>query len=387
MDGLRDEGRFVRLVLSDPSGTEGGAWLKVVVQPVLLGSGRALQAVFRGERKEKHLTMKGGDVAARLAELLGMGFRRVHLQCIDEDVHVRITKKGKALVKVGKPSVTTLQAPSAHDRRKNYPLPAGRADGFLEAAGIMRHGRVRASMQDKFRQINCFLDVLRQARLLSDERPARVRIVDCGCGRALLSFAACHYLRDVAGIAVGLVGVDEDSEVVASAEALRERLGEEDVELVQARILEYEPREGADIVLSLHACDTATDEALAQGVKWGARLILAAPCCQHELHHRIERSEFGAVLRHGILRERMADILTDSLRAAALRVMGYKADVIEFISPGHTAKNLMIRAEKVRGIHRRAMADEYVRLRDFWGVAPAIEALLGEAFGEALRRG
>jgi SAM-dependent methyltransferase len=209
-----------------------------------------------------------------------------------------------------------------------------------------------------------------------------VRIVDCGCGRALLTLAACHYLRDVCGKAVHCVGIDADPEVIASAEKLRARLGERDVELVEAHIADYEPPAQPHVVLSLHACDTATDEALACAVAWRADLILAAPCCQHELHRALDRREFRAVLRHGILRERTADILTDALRAAALRVMGYKADVIEFIAPGHTAKNLMIRADRARGIDRRAAARDYEALRDFWGVQPAIEPLLGKGFGK-----
>jgi SAM-dependent methyltransferase len=384
LTAISDESRFVRLVFSGPSRSSQGEWRKIVVRPVMLAAGRALQAVLEAERKESRRTLQPDDAGTAIGEFFAMHFRHIHLLCTDEDLHVRITRKGKALVKVGKPSVTELPVAASHDRAKEYPIPPDKADPFLERLGIMRKGRVRASMQDKFRQINHFLEILSHTRLLR-EGPLEggdgaLRIVDCGCGRALLTFAACHYLRDIMGKAVACVGVDANAEVIASAEKLRATLDEADMELVHAAIAEYDSDRAPNLVFSLHACDTATDEALARGVAWKADLIMAVPCCQHELHHSLDRPEFRAILQHGILRERTADILTDALRAAALRVMGYKADVIEFISPGHTAKNLMIRAERVRGIDRQAFAREYLALREFWGVQPAIERLLGEEF-------
>ena len=344
----------------------------------------ALQAVLQGARKQHTLMVDPGEMAARFNEWMGMGFRNIHLQCTDRDVHVRISKKGKALVKQGKPSVAELPDAREHDREKQYPLPASRPDDFLEQVGIMRNGKVVAAMRDKFRQINHFLELLQQTQVVREHKGDTLRLVDCGCGRALLTFAACHYLRDVCGLSVQVAGVDANGEVIASARGLCERLGETDVELVQARICDYVAEAQPDVVLSLHACDTATDEALGAAVRWGAGAIMAAPCCQHELHHRLARPEFRATLRHGILRERAADIATDSLRAAALRVMGYRTDVIEFISPGHTAKNLMIRAEKARAMRRKEAAREYLALRDFWSVTPAIEGMLGVGFADVL---
>jgi SAM-dependent methyltransferase len=209
-------------------------------------------------------------------------------------------------------------------------------------------------------------------------------MLDCGCGRAFLTLAAYHYLRERGGRSVQLVGVDADAEVIARASELRDKLGYGEVQFARSRILDYDPPQPPQALFSLHACDTATDEAIAQGVKWRADLILCAPCCQHEFHHQIARPEFRAALRHGILRERTADILTDALRAAALRVMGYRTDVMEFISSGDTPKNLMIRAERSSGAVPPRAAAEYLALRDFWGVKPCIEELLGASFKERL---
>ena len=386
VNALRDERRFIRLTLSGPAKPDEAEWQRVVLRRVLLSSGPRIQAVLQGKRKQVTQTLPDNELEPRLRDFLDMGFRHINLQCADGDLHVRITRKGKALVSRGKPSVAAAPLAAAHDREKDYPFPANRPDAFLEKLGIMRNGRVVAAMRDKFRQINQFLKLLCGTKLLHGRPEERIRMVDCGCGRAFLTFAAYHYLRDRLGLSAELVGVDADDNVLASAAKLREAVDFGDVELVRARIGDYEPTAPPQVVLSLHACDMATDEAIAQGVRWGAELILCVPCCQHELHHRIlSRKEFRAALRHGILRERMADILTDALRAAALRVMGYKAEVIEFISPGHTAKNLMIRAEKTRGIRIRDAAREYLALRDaFLNVTPHIEQLLGQEFANRL---
>ena len=255
-----------------------------------------------------------------------MGFLNIHLQCADGDLHVRITRKGKALISRGKPSLESAPPAPPHDRRKEYPFPPDEPDEFLETIGVMREGRVLQPMREKFRQVNHFLALLSHTELVRRPQGGPLRLMDCGCGRAFLTLAAYHYLREKRGMSVQLAGVDADAEVIARASELRDRLGYEEVQFARSRILEYEPPERPQAVFSLHACDTATDEAIAQGVKWQADLILCAPCCQHELHHQVARPEFRAALRHGILRERVADILTDALRAAALRVMGYRTE-------------------------------------------------------------
>lgn len=388
LNALRDETRFVRLTLSGPKDPKSAEWRKVALHPVQLAAGRRIQAVLQGATKQVMRTVEPAELEARLREFLALGFLHISLQCVDAELHVRITRKGKALVSRGKPSsaVTPAEAAAPHDREKEYPFPAQEPNRFLEILGIMRDGRVLAPMQDKFRQINHFLSILARTELLRRPRE-EIRIIDSGCGRAFLTLAAYHYLREKRNIAVTMTGIDQNAEVIARAGELRDRLRYAAVAFAQSRILDYQPPAPPHAVLSLHACDTATDEAIAQGVKWGAELILCAPCCQHELHHRLERPEFQAVLRHGILRERLADILTDALRAAALRIMGYRTDVIEFISPESTAKNLLIRAEKAGAGPLRGAVEEYRALRDTWAITPAIETLLGESLQARLAMG
>jgi SAM-dependent methyltransferase len=320
--------------------------------------------------------------------VLALPFSQLHVQSTTGDLHVRITKKGRALIRRGKASRREREPVLAHDRRKPYPIPADGHDSFLQAIGIMgRSGSVRAAMQGKFRQINEFLRLMEQMLSPEDLAERPLEIVDCGCGNAYLTFAAYHYLNDIKGIPAHVVGVDTNEEIIAKCRDLSASLGWEAVEFRVSRIREFAPERPPDLVLSLHACDTATDEAIAQGVHWGSRFILAAPCCQHELHDTLRAPLFQPVLRHGILKERTADILTDAFRALVLRIMGYRTDVVQFVDPEHTAKNLMIRAKKGLKLGDKAHVREYERLKEFWGVEPCIEGLLGQAIGPYLRRG
>ena len=249
---------------------------------------------------------------------------------------------------------------------------------MLEAMGILtRDGRVRPTMRAKYTQINEFLKLL--AHVLDDAElrtmGREVSILDCGCGASYLTLAVHHYLKDVLDIPARVLGVDVNEEVIRKSVERSEGLGE-GLSFACGRIGAADAQ--PDVVLALHACDTATDDAIAQAIRSEARVLLSVPCCHHNLNDQL-RAEGPAealrpLLRHGILRQRTADLVTDAFRAVALRIMGYQTDVLEFISPEHTARNLMIRA--VRGCRRSARAAfvrEYLELCRFWGVAPYIE--------------
>lgn len=378
-----DEATFLRLTASGKARGADVPWIKVVVRPVMVRGLRRVQFSYFDDKKDITKNFTGARVGEKLDELLAMGFSQLHVQSTTGDLQVRITKKGRALIRRGKASLREREPVLAHDRRKPYPIPADGDDSLLQAIGIMgRSGSVRAAMQGKFRQVNEFLRLMEQ--MLSpddlDQRP--LEIVDCGCGNAYLTFAAYHYLNDIKGIPVHVVGVDTNEEIIAKCRDLSASLGWEAVEFRVSRIREFAPERPPDLVLSLHACDTATDEAVAQGIRWGSRFILAAPCCQHELHDTLRAPLFQPVLRHGILKERTAEILTDAFRALVLRIMGYRTDVVQFVDPEHTAKNLMIRARKGLKPGGRQLVREYEELKAFWQVAPHIEELLGDSLGQ-----
>lgn len=382
-----DEETFLRLTLSGRRREGSTPWAKISVRPVLIRGRRAMQFSYFDGRQEIAQNFWGEALQERLDEVLAMPFSHLHVQSTAGDLHIRITRKGKALITTGKPSRPEPEPIRAHNRTKRYPLAVHTPDAFLQAIGIMdRQGRVRPSMQGKFRQINEFLRVVEQTVPQPTPGSQPLHLVDCGCGKAYLTFAAYHFLSDVCGRPVHVVGLDVNEEVINQCCQLRDSLGWDGLEFHVTRIAEFTPAVPPDLVLSLHACDTATDEAIAQGIRWGSRVILAAPCCQHELHRQIRVPLFRPLLRHGILRERLADLLTDTFRALTLRIMGYRTQVIEFVSPEHTSKNLLIRAEKGLKPGDPTAVREYQELKSFWDVSPCLEKLLGEEMEQLLGR-
>ncbi len=380
---------FRRLTLSAPAGAAEPPWEKIVARPVEIRSDRCIQVTYSGGGKNNVRNFREREWPRQFDDLLAGPFTQIHVQTADGDLHIRITRKGRVLISKGAPSVAGPAQALPHNRTKDYPLPADGPDSFLEAIGIKnQRGEVRPSMQAKFRQINAFIGLVEPlvVRSTGDEPlvPARLprplEILDCGCGSAYLTFALHHVLVHSRRIRATLTGIDRNREVIEKCLALRDQLGWSDLSFHVADIGAFRPANPPDLVLSLHACDTATDEAIAKGILSNSRAIVAAPCCQHELHHKIKSPHFTAVLRHGILRERLADILTDTFRALALQIMGYRTQVVEFVSADATPKNLLIRAERTQEPGNADAAREYVELKQFWNVEPAIEGLLGTAF-------
>jgi SAM-dependent methyltransferase len=339
----------------------GTGWRKLVADgvtasPVTLRRGEAVKVVD-GPRTE---TVPRADWPARLDALLE-GAKNVHLLAPDGDAHARRTKKGRWLVSHTRPS-SQAAASERHDRAPQHPLPAGHP---LFAA--------TKSTRDKERQVQHYVELLRALPLWDR---GRISVVDAGCGKAYMSLALVAYGREV-GTRVDLVGLDSNQSVIETVRGIAAGLGYDEARFEATTIDAYEHDGPIDLLVSLHACDTATDEAIAAGVRLGAETIVVAPCCHHELAAQIARREKDGLLRHGLLLGRQADLVTDALRAAALEAIGYRVDVIEFISAEHTAKNVMLRAFRAPSAAREARArSEYVELRDRFGVDPAIERLL-----------
>jgi hypothetical protein len=367
--------------------TRGGPspWVRVVVRPVEVRGAPHLQFAYFDRTKCVAKNFAGPEADAPLADLLALGFSGIHLSTRTEEIDLRTTKKGKVLVGRRAAGVDAAAPAAAHNRPKDVPLPEGRADHLLAALGIATpDGRVRPTMRAKYTQINEFLKHLRH--VLADaglrDLGRDVEILDCGCGSSYLTLAAHHYLNDVLGIPARITGVDVNDEVIRKSMARADQLGAERLAFACGRIGELDTK--PDIVLALHACDTATDDAIAQAVRSEAKLLLSVPCCHHDLNRAI-RPEGPAgvlrpVLRHGILQQRAADLVTDGFRALALRIMGYRTDVVEFVSPEHTARNLMIRAVRGVPVGEASFVAEYAELKRFWGVTPYIERALGDPF-------
>lgn len=350
------------LIRAVASGRPDGA--RVIVRPIVLKRGPALQAVIDDGVRPATKTFPNGQ---GIDELIDSGYRNWHVETAGKTVRVQTTKKGKILLALtGAPTQTATEA-NTHDRRKEHLLDPG--DPLFDAIG----GDAR-----KRRQVDAFLRALQAA--LPDDLPNALRVVDLGCGNAYLSFAAYKYLKE-RGVDVRLTGVDVRADQRERNTRLAHELGFTGVDFVAGTILDAKVDGGVDVVLALHACDTATDEALARALEWNARWILAAPCCHKDISRQLRRAEPTALTRSGILRERFADVLTDALRAAILRRHGYATEVVEFIDSAHTPRNVLLRASTERGrtepgSRKEGDDGDYERLVGEWGVTPHLATLL-----------
>ncbi len=374
-----DNDLFHQMIFSHKSENDQFPWLKIKVRPVLIKGRRSLQFSYFDQTKDITKNYSGPELETRLNEALAMPFGQINIQTASEDIQIKRSGKGKISITRGKPTHPEPAIDLSHNRLKHYLLKADKPDPLLQAIGIMnKQGKILAPMQHKFIQINEFLRIIEQTAPEKSSGP--IEIIDCGCGNAYLTFAAYHYLSHIRKIPVHVLGIDRNSKLIAKCNQLSLSLGWPKIEFHTSDIADFQltdSKNPPDMVLSLHACDTATDQVIANGILWQSRVILAAPCCQHELHHQLNHELFRPVLRHGILKERLADILTDAFRALVLRIMGYNTDVIEFVSAENTSKNLLIRAQKGLKTGEAGFINEYQNLKNFWQIIPVIETMLG----------
>jgi len=370
---------FIRAVFSGEQKGASVQWIKVVVRPVELKGQVHLQFSYFDEKKD--ITKNYLDEAdAKVDELLALPFRNIFVESGEGNVQVNFSKKGKPLISKSKPS--QVRTDLSHDHHKDRLLTPGNAAPFLQAIGIMTHdGRIKADMQRKYKQINEFLRLVDETASFSTWVDSPINIVDFGCGSGHLTFAMYFYLREVLGLDAYVTGVDIKSELMGQLQAKSEAMGWDQLKFQTGYISDYKTDAPPDVVIALHACDTATDDALAKGIGWGSKIIVCAPCCQHELQAQMAKVELPdplvSIFQDGIFFERMGDILTDTFRATILRIMGYRTDVTQFVPIEHTARNLMIRAVKTSQPVER-WVEQYQKLKLFWNVTPYLEKLLGE---------
>lgn len=384
---------FMKLVQSV---RRNGKAFKISVRPVEIGGEKRYQAEMNDAGQVRVKNFDANGIAEGLEEIISQkGARDLHLMTASGDLHVRVTRKGRVSVSRSAQMDRVAQV-RPHDRVKNVPLNQFDSSALLRAIGIADgEGKIRSSMRGKYDQVNEFLKVvgetLREARKPEKEH---FTVVDCGCGKAYLTISLWFYLCEVLKFPkVKVIGVDRRGDVIASARKMAEGLDlEGQVVFEEADLESFDLPDGADMVVSLHACDTATDEALARGVEWNARYILSAPCCQHELQKVLGTgggavaSEFAGLLRQGILRERLCDILTDSFRAMILRILGFRVQVLEFVSREATARNIMLKCEYAVKSGQPGPVGEYLELRDYWRVKPWLETRLMKYLEKHLSR-
>ncbi len=387
---LLDDGRLVRAVATGRRRNTTLRWRRLELRYVDVRAGRRLQVTAYDETQAHTRNVAvGADAATAVDELLVLPFSNWHVEGSGERIQLRFTKKGRPLLHRSK-TVATVDVDYAHDRTKRRRLEE--SDPLFSALGMTAgDGSIKPSRRAKFRQVQDLLGVLDPVideavargpgEALSAERP--LSVVDLGCGNAYLTFAAFRYLSQVRKIPTKVTGVDVSAPARAHNEEVAAVLGvSADVTFVAGRIGEFDTVEAPDLVLALHACDTATDDALARAVRWETPVIVAAPCCHHDIQRQLAKGSapdpYRLVTRHGILSERLADVLTDALRAAVLRLVGYRVEVMEFVDSRHTPRNALIRAVRTASPPDPATVDDYRALCSQWGVRPALAELLGD---------
>lgn len=319
---------------------------RVRIRPVELKGKLLYQASASEGTKVIHVNYTRKELLAYMQGCLNGEYSQLQIQGRRADGSVLISKKGKQTIKIkshpAKPAVKML----SHNRVKRYILPEGKPVPFLVDLGVMNpEEKIHMASYDKYKQINRFLEFIEDILpRLSRER--EITIVDFGCGKSYLTFAMYYFLRELRGYDVNIIGLDLKADVIENCSRLAENYGYAKLRFCQGDIAGYEGLEKVDMVVTLHACDKATDYALAKAVQWNAEVILSVPCCQHELNGMIQNEILAPVLKYGILKERMSALLTDGIRANLLESKGYAVQILEFIDMEHTPKNLLIRAVK-----------------------------------------
>lgn len=326
---------------------------KVRVRPLLLQGKLVFQVEeFRG-KQAFHQNLMKDEAYEYLQNAMSDTFRQMELASAKGSAQILVSKNGKMTVKVKKnrpvKGQAKIQAPFTlldHNRKKKYVLEEGKPIPFLQDLGVMTaDGRIVHSRYDKFRQINRFLEFV-QDILPKLPKGREINIIDFGCGKSYLTFAMYYYLKELNGFDIRVIGLDLKQDVIDHCNQLARKYGFEKLAFYHGDIASYEGVDQVDMVVTLHACDTATDYALAKAVRWNASVILSVPCCQHELNRQMKNDMLEPVLQYGLLKERMAALYTDGIRAEILENHGYRTQILEFIDMEHTPKNVLIRAVK-----------------------------------------
>ena len=339
---------FINMVISNPP--KNSDIIKVKVRPVLLKGNLLFQASEYCGKQIFHTNYTKEEFLKKLPDWLENNMKQLVMTCKSKQINILISKKGNATIKIKNITISdnkngkniTLQ----HNREKVYILTEGKPVPFLIDLGIMNsEGKILKPKYDKFKQINHFLEFIEDI-LPSLSKDREITILDFGCGKSYLTFAMYYYLKELKGYQIKVIGLDLKEDVIKHCSQLAEKYGYDNLHFLVGDIASYERAGKVDMVVTLHACDTATDYALFKAIQWEADVILSVPCCQHELNKQIKNDILNPILHYGLIKERLAALATDALRAELLEVVGYKSQILEFIDMEHTPKNILIRAIK-----------------------------------------
>ena len=362
---------FISAILSNPREKEKA--VKVKVRPLMKKNQLLFQLEEFRNNQAFHTNAVQEEACEKILEYMD-NMRQLQMETKRYSYMVLISKKGKVTIKKKMNKCGGKEVDMNHNRKKKYILEEGIKVPFLLDLGVMtQDGKIVKSRFDKFRQINRFLEFIEDILPQLDKKK-ELTILDFGCGKSYLTFAMYYYLHVLKNYNIQIIGLDLKKEVIWNCNKLSEKYGYDRLKFLEGNIADYTGVDQVDMVVTLHACDTATDFALAKAIDWNAKVILSVPCCQHELNKQIENELLSPVLKHGLIKERFAALVTDSLRAEYLEYMGYDTQLLEFIDMEHTPKNILIRAVKTgrKGGNREAIC----RLEKELHISPTLGNLL-----------
>ena len=364
---------------------------KISVRPVEIKGSLLFQTSEYVNNKVIHHNRAKDEAIECLIRWMTKDFKQCQIETTENIITVLVSKKGKVTISKKKRPTALACGDISHNRSKNYLLPADRKVDFLVDLGVMtKEGKIVNSKYDKFRQINRFLEFINDILPELDklDKNKEITIIDFGCGKSYLTFAMYYFLKILKGYNIRIIGLDLKEDVIEHCNGLAKKYGYDRLNFEKGDIADFTGTDHADMVVTLHACDTATDYALEKAVKWGAKVIMSVPCCQHEINAQIMNEELMPVLKYGILKERLSAIITDAIRAEILESNGYSTQILEFIDMEHTPKNLLIRAVKTgekkavgaengkKGKEKKAAG--YKKLIEDLNINPTLEDLLGK---------
>ncbi len=363
---------FIQAVLSNPRFKE--SILKIKVRPVEMKGNRLFQFESFTKTQAFHENLGANEAVGRLCGYMEE-FRQAQISVRGMEYTVLVSKNGKVTVKSRVVGEEQKSVDLSHNRSKRYILQEGVPVPFLQDLGVMtQEGKIVRSKSDKFRQINRFLEFIEDI-LPRLEKGGELTILDFGCGKSYLTFAMYYYLHELKHYDIRIIGLDLKKDVIVRCSELAVKYGYEKLTFLEGDIADYNGVSAVDMVVTLHACDTATDYALAKAVGWNADVILSVPCCQHELNGQVRNNIISPITDYGLLKERFSALVTDGLRAKYLEREGYEVQILEFIDMEHTPKNILIRAVKTG--KQAAGTGEQIRIcEEFLQVQPTLGRLL-----------
>lgn len=368
-----------RIIISNR--VDGYEYRKLDIRPINLKGREQYQITCYTEKQAFQKNVDGIILLGRLMEVFPDKMRQINIFTDGSEISYKVTKKGKLLKNVSKNAGSNRSAGdiNTHNRTKNYLLKEGMLVPPLVDMGIFTaEGRVVKSMYDKFKQINRFIEMVDD--VLKDYDGDEINIIDFGCGKSYLTFIIYYYLVEMRGKKANITGLDLKADVIEKCSRAAEKYGYSGLRFKMGDINGYQSDMRVDMVVTLHACDTATDYALYNAVKWNARYILSVPCCQHEVNAQIKSDTLAPMMKYGIIKERTAALATDAIRGSMLEYHGYKTQLMEFVDMAHSPKNILIRAVKgkLSSNRRQRSIREAEEMCRFFGIEPSIYKLLGQ---------